>query len=230
MGSWHCNEGWFMLAISNSGETDELNMIISSIRKIGAHSSLLRQPLLNTCKSCDVVIDVGWKEKRAFRLAPTSSSTASLAMGDALLLCSLRKEIQWKDFYKFHLQAISDSVWGQVRDVMILVQKYRGFSRTPIMQAIEEWIGNKGLSLSRRENCMQVYWRTVTSTLSAEGEIYKQDNRWCNDTGTKTIEEMYLLPEYRIHAKEEITTLVVINGKTIWKATYTAWHSGTGGT
>ena len=49
-----------MIAISNSGETDELNMIIGSVREIGAHLIAFTGNLSSTlAKSSDVVIDVG---------------------------------------------------------------------------------------------------------------------------------------------------------------------------
>ncbi len=75
-----------VIAISNSGETRELNVLIGAIRSLGA-------PVIAFAGNCssslarfaDVAIDVGVeREACPFGLAPTSSTTACLAMGDAL--------------------------------------------------------------------------------------------------------------------------------------------------
>lgn len=93
------------IALSNSGETDELNILLPSIRKVGCpiiaftgnvHSTLARQS--------DIVIDVGVeKEACPLNLAPTTSTTALLAMGDALAVVLIEKrKFKPKDFQKFH--------------------------------------------------------------------------------------------------------------------------------
>src|SRR5512136_1005286 len=94
-----------VLAISNSGETDELNMIIGSVRKIGAHLISFTGNLSSTlAKASNIVIDVGVaREACPFGLAPTSSTTACLAMGDALAAVLIeRRKFKEKDFHKFH--------------------------------------------------------------------------------------------------------------------------------
>ncbi len=99
-----CHEDIF-LAVSNSGETDELNMLIPSIKKIGCriisftgniNSSLARQS--------DIIIDVGVKKEACpLGLAPTASTTATLAMGDALSVVLInKKHFDSKDFKSFH--------------------------------------------------------------------------------------------------------------------------------
>ncbi|PQP33534.1 KpsF/GutQ family sugar-phosphate isomerase, partial [Desulfobacteraceae bacterium SEEP-SAG9] len=73
------------LALSNSGETDELNILLSSIRKIGCTIIAFTGNKSSTlAKHSDIVIDVGVdREACPFGLAPTASTTALLAMGDA---------------------------------------------------------------------------------------------------------------------------------------------------
>ncbi|MBU4370361.1 MAG: KpsF/GutQ family sugar-phosphate isomerase [Syntrophaceae bacterium] len=112
-----------LVAISNSGETDELNMIVDSIRAIGVPRIAFTGNLSSTlARFCDIVIDVGVaKEACPFGLAPTSSSTAALAMGDALAVALIhRRNFQEKDFFKFHPGgSLGSRLRAKVRDVMI---------------------------------------------------------------------------------------------------------------
>ncbi|MBB5346901.1 KpsF/GutQ family sugar-phosphate isomerase [Desulfoprunum benzoelyticum] len=90
-----------ILAISYSGETIELNALLSSMKKrgntiiamTGGKNSLLAQ-------AADVVLDIAVpKEACPLGLAPTASTTATLAMGDALSVVLLnRKKFQAEDF------------------------------------------------------------------------------------------------------------------------------------
>jgi arabinose-5-phosphate isomerase len=112
-----------LVAISNSGETDELNLIVDSIRTIGVPRIAFTGNLSSTlARSCDIVIDVGVaREACPFGLAPTSSSTAALAMGDALAVALIhRRNFQEKDFFKFHPGgSLGSRLRAKVREVMI---------------------------------------------------------------------------------------------------------------
>lgn len=112
-----------LVAISHSGETDELNLIVDSIRAIGVPRIAFTGNLSSTlARSCDIVIDVGVaREACPFGLAPTSSSTAALAMGDALAVALIhRRNFQEKDFFKFHPGgSLGSRLRAKVRDVMI---------------------------------------------------------------------------------------------------------------
>ena len=82
------------LALSNSGETEELNLLLSSIRRKGCPIIALTGKTHSTlAQLSDVVIDVGVeKEACPLGLAPTSSTTALLAMGDALAVVLINKK------------------------------------------------------------------------------------------------------------------------------------------
>ncbi|MCK4534333.1 MAG: SIS domain-containing protein, partial [Syntrophobacterales bacterium] len=82
-----------MLAISNSGETGELNTLILGVKDIGLSLIGFTGNMDSTlAKNSDVVIDVSVdREACPFGLAPTSSTTAALAMGDALAVALVKK-------------------------------------------------------------------------------------------------------------------------------------------
>lgn len=94
-----------VLAISNSGETDEINELLPFIKEIGAKLIAFTGKVNSTiAKSSHVILDVGVeKEACPLGLAPTASTTAALAMGDALAMVILDKRgFKRKDFARFH--------------------------------------------------------------------------------------------------------------------------------
>ena len=82
-----------VIALSNSGETGEVLHILPSLRRIGAKViAMVGNPNSSLGKNADVVLDVGVsKEACPLGLAPTSSTTAALAFGDALAVALLSK-------------------------------------------------------------------------------------------------------------------------------------------
>ena len=82
-----------VIALSNSGETGEVLNILPSLRRIGAKIIAMVGNANSTLgKNADVILNVGVsKEACPLGLAPTSSTTAALAYGDALALALLKK-------------------------------------------------------------------------------------------------------------------------------------------
>ncbi|MFW6080859.1 MAG: KpsF/GutQ family sugar-phosphate isomerase [Desulfosalsimonas sp.] len=93
------------IALSNSGETDELNILIPSIRAAGCPViAFTGNPNSTLGSRSDIVINVGVeKEACPLGLAPTASTSAQLAMGDALAVVLIEKrKFKPSDFQKFH--------------------------------------------------------------------------------------------------------------------------------
>jgi arabinose-5-phosphate isomerase len=111
------------LALSNSGETDELNILLPSIRRIGCKIVAFTGKLDSTlAKNSDIVIDVGVaREACPLGLAPTASTTAMLAMGDALAVVLLnRKHFDSTDFKRIHPGgALGQRLASRVCDIML---------------------------------------------------------------------------------------------------------------
>ncbi len=94
-----------VLIISNSGETEEVLRILPSIKRWGLKTIVLTGCVNSTlAKMGDVVLDVSVEEEAcSLGLAPTASTTATLAMGDALAVALLEKKgFQKEDFATFH--------------------------------------------------------------------------------------------------------------------------------
>ena len=111
------------LALSNSGETDELNLLLPSIRSIGCPIIGLTGNTSSTlANQSDIIIDVGVdKEACPLGLAPTSSTTALLAMGDALAVVLInKKHFKQSDFKKIHPGgALGQRLSAMVEDIML---------------------------------------------------------------------------------------------------------------
>ena len=94
-----------VIALSNSGETDELNILIPSIKRIGCPLISFTGNMDSTlAKHSDLVIYVGVeREACPMGLAPTASTTAALAMGDALAVTLIHKRrFKPSDFKRLH--------------------------------------------------------------------------------------------------------------------------------
>ena len=94
-----------VLALSNSGETDELSAILPVLKRIGARLiALVGRPDSTLAKASDVVLDVAVdKEACPLGLAPTASTTAMLALGDALALAAMEdRKFTAEDYAIFH--------------------------------------------------------------------------------------------------------------------------------
>ena len=83
--------GDVVLALSNSGETDEMLAILPPLKRLGVPIILLTgNPKSTLARQSEVVLDVSVTEEACpMNLAPTSSTTAALAMGDALAMVLL---------------------------------------------------------------------------------------------------------------------------------------------
>lgn len=94
-----------VIAMSNSGETGEVLNILPSLRRIGAKLiAMVGNAESTLAKNSDVVLDVGVKREACpLGLAPTASTTAALAFGDALAMALMGKHhFTSKQFAVFH--------------------------------------------------------------------------------------------------------------------------------
>ena len=94
-----------IIALSNSGETDELNMLIPSLKKIGCPLIAFTGQLDSALgRQSDIVIDAGVdREACPLGLAPMASTTSLLAVGDALAVTLIRKRnFKASDFRQCH--------------------------------------------------------------------------------------------------------------------------------
>ena len=110
------------LLLSKSGESAELLALLEHLRRFGARTIALTGAVDSTLgRECDAILDAWVKEEACpHDLAPTTSTTAALALGDALAVAVLeRKGFRREDFARIHPGgALGRKLITRVRDVM----------------------------------------------------------------------------------------------------------------
>lgn len=111
-----------LLAISYSGETAEVVTILPIVKRMGARLlSMTGKPESTMARAADVHLDVSVTEEACpLNLAPTASTTATLAMGDALAVALLKKRgFTAEDFARSHPSgSLGKRLLLRVADVM----------------------------------------------------------------------------------------------------------------
>jgi arabinose-5-phosphate isomerase len=94
-----------VVALSYSGETDELLRLLETIRRLGARLVVMTgSPCSTLAQAADVALDCQVREEACpLNLVPTASTTAALAVGDAMAMALLvRKGFRQEDFANLH--------------------------------------------------------------------------------------------------------------------------------
>jgi arabinose-5-phosphate isomerase len=120
-----------LVAIGKSGESGELTTLLPMIRKIGATIiAITANPDSRMAKSADIILELKIpREACPLNLAPTSSTTATLVVGDAIAVALMKlKKVSTADFARRHPGGqLGRRLLLQVRDVM------RTGARNPIV-------------------------------------------------------------------------------------------------
>lgn len=113
-----------VVCISKSGDTEEIRELMPMFRRIGVKViSMVGNMNSHLAKQGDVVLDVSVKEEACpHDLAPTASTTATLAMGDALAIALLdRRGFTREDFAMFHPGGnLGKRLYLKVEEMMVM--------------------------------------------------------------------------------------------------------------
>jgi arabinose-5-phosphate isomerase len=112
------------ILISKSGESEELLGLIDALARMGVHMiAMTSEPQSRLGRAAEVTLDLGVREEACpHDLAPTTSTTVTLALGDALAVALLQeKGFRKEDFARLHPGgALGRRLLTRVRDVMEL--------------------------------------------------------------------------------------------------------------
>lgn len=210
-----------VIALSSSGETDELNMLIPSIKRIGcpliaftghADSTLGRQS--------DIAIDVGVeREACPLGLAPTASTTALLAVGDALAVTLIRKrKFKSSDFKRFHPGgSIGQHLSVKVQEIMLTGKKVPMVSNGQTMRDAIREINRMQLGAALVVERVNILVGIVTDGdirrfLMTEESIYDRPVEEVMTRDPKTLGPNSLASQaLAIMEKHQITVLPIVN-------------------
>ncbi len=159
-----------VLALSNSGETQELTILLPSLRRLGSPLiAFTGRPNSTLGRASRVVIDTGVpREACPLGLAPTASTTAMLAMGDALAVALLTKQgFQASDFQRVHPGGnLGARLSLAIREVMLTGDKIpQSRPEDPLAAAIRE-MGAKNLGAT-----LVVDHRNILTGIITDGDL-----------------------------------------------------------
>lgn len=142
-----------VIAISSSGETEELLGLLPTLKRLGVPIiALTGQANSTLAKQAEVVLDISVEEEACpLGLAPTASTTVTLALGDALAVALLeRKGFKPEDFALFHpAGSLGKRLLLHVKDVMHTGEGLPVcHPQTPFLQGLMEMSAKKlGMTL-----------------------------------------------------------------------------------
>ncbi len=144
--------GDVVLALSNSGETDELLTILPLLKRLGVPLiTLTGNPESRLARAADANIDVSVeKEACPLGLAPTASTTAALAMGDALAVALLEaRGFTEEDFARSHpAGSLGRRLLLRIEDLMHSGEQIPQINSDANLSAALLEMSNKGLGMT----------------------------------------------------------------------------------
>ncbi|HDV7283469.1 TPA: KpsF/GutQ family sugar-phosphate isomerase [Mannheimia haemolytica] len=112
-----------VILISNSGETDDVNKLIPSLKNFGNKIiAMTGNPYSTLGRNADVILNIGVEREACLNnLAPTSSTLVTMALGDALAIALMKaRDFRPEDFARFHPGgSLGRKLLNRVRDVMV---------------------------------------------------------------------------------------------------------------
>ena len=131
-----------LLALSYSGETDELLGVLPSAKRMGvAVVAITGNPQSRLAQWSDLVVPMAVpREACPFNLAPTTTTTALLALGDALAIVLLEsRRFGLDDYARLHpAGAIGRSISLRVTDIMRTGERFAAVApETPVLEALQ---------------------------------------------------------------------------------------------
>jgi len=144
--------GDIVIALSNSGETNEMLAILPPLKRLGVPIVLLTgNPKSTLARQSDVVLDVSVAEEACpLNLAPTSSTTAALALGDALAMVLLElRGLRPEDYAALHpAGALGWRALFRVGDLMHTGEAMPAVSEAASLREAIQEMTRKGLGMT----------------------------------------------------------------------------------
>ena len=210
-----------LLAISYSGETEEVVTILPVVKRMGARLlSMTGNPRSTMARAADVHLDISVaKEACPHNLAPTASTTATLAMGDALAVALLQKRgFTAEDFARSHPSgALGKRLLLRVSDVMHTGDRIPAVGKDVSLRDALLEMSAKGLGMTaivdEHDRILGIFTDgDLRRTLDAGADIRETPISEVMHTNCKTVSQDLLAAE-ALHMLEEnkITGLLVVN-------------------
>jgi arabinose-5-phosphate isomerase len=216
--------GDVVLAISYGGETEEIIALVATIKRLALPLVTLTGNLRSTLAAAsDVVLDVGVREEAcSLNLAPTASTAAAMAMGDALAIALLdRRGFSHDDFAALHPGGRLGKKMLRVRDLMHGGEALPSVSAEAKIPDVIYEISKKGLGMT---TVMDANGRLAG--IITDGDLRRLMQLRCGESFDLAARECVTLHPVTIGAGEfasaalhlmeqrKITSIVVVDGDT----------------
>ncbi len=209
-----------LLAISNSGETEEILRLIPAVRRLGVPLvAMAGRTGSNLAKAADVFLDIAVDQEACpLGLAPTSSTAATLAMGDALAVALLEaRGFREEDFALLHPGGKLGRRWLRVAELMHTGDRMPSVADDALLKEVIYEISSKGLGMT-----VVLDSRGGLSGIVTDGDLRRMFGAGIDFYGTpvgrvmtrnpKTVAQDALAEQaLRIMEEHSITSLVVVD-------------------
>ena len=212
--------GDVVLAISNSGETDELVRLLPSIKRVGAEMIAITGNAASTlAKGADFHLSAAIsKEACPLGLAPTASTTATLALGDALAMALLvRRGFREEDFAFLHPGGKLGKRFLRVRDLMHSGADVPSVRDSAEMHDVIYEMSKKGFGIAAVVDAQGTLQGVVSDgdlrrLLQRDEQILKKTARDCMKRDPQTISAGELASAaLQIMEQRKITSLFIVD-------------------
>jgi len=211
-----------VLAISNSGATEEILNLLAVLRRIGVSLiAVTSSPESPLAKAADLHLDLGVRREACpMNLAPTASTTASLALGDALALAvSVKKGFREEDFARLHPGGRLGKRFLKVSDLMHTGDEVPRVGSDTTMKDVIYEMSRKGLGLATVQDPAGALLGVIT-----DGDLRRLMEREANPLAHTAAEVMHrggacIHPDelataaLRVLEEKRITSLMVCDGQ-----------------
>lgn len=144
-------KGDVLLALSYGGETDEINQLLPTAKRLGVGIiALTGNPKSTLGQAADILLDISVdREACSLNLTPTASTAAMMALGDALAIALLeRRGFQEEDFARLHPGGRSGKKLQRVENLMHTGEDIPRVSPTTPMPDVIYEMSRKGLGMT----------------------------------------------------------------------------------
>lgn len=213
--------GDVVVAVSNSGETNELIELLPAIKRLGLKLiSLVGDPSSTLARQSDVAIDVSVAaEACEMVVAPTASTTAALAMGDALAVALLEERgFTEQDFALLHPAGrLGRRLLWRVLDLMHVGEQIPAVSQEALMSDAVEEISRKKLGMTAVVDAAGKLTGIITDgdlrrALQKGGDLLQRRVKECMTSHPKTIDREALAAKaLETMERLSITSLLIVD-------------------
>jgi arabinose-5-phosphate isomerase len=211
-----------VIALSQSGETAELLRVLEFIRRVGATLiAITGEPSSTLGQSADVALDCRVDEEACpMNLAPTASTTAALALGDALAMTLLvRKGFREEDFANLHPGGKLGKRLMRADRLMHAGDQMPCVSESTLMREVIYEMSRKGLGMTCVVDAAARLAGIITDGdlrrhMSGTADVLAQTARDVMTRGPVTVSpSVFAVEALKVLEERKISALIVVDGE-----------------